>query len=298
MLQPIEVHRPFLRYVGVDLGGARGKTTAVAHLSRRDDGSVQVDDVATRARGEPWRDDTLAEHLAAVSPDTVIAIDAPLTAPACARCVLPACPGAEACVDPAVVWLREDGRALVEAMGVDAREHEAALAGRRRVVLRGTANRPRPRLQPYAHRCCDVVACFEREALPPTHLGAALGQIAARAGHLVRRLAGAGLALHERVLEVSPAATVAARLGPRLARGYKRDADPWVTRAQVLEGLGELTFARHSRLAREETLANDHCFDAILSAYTAFLWARDGWERPPAWQGALAADGWIWIPPA
>ncbi|MCA9677234.1 MAG: hypothetical protein KC464_19575, partial [Myxococcales bacterium] len=79
--------RPFVRYVGVDLGGARGKTTAVARLSRRADGTVQVDDVSTRCHGEPWRDDTLADQLAAVGADAVVAIDAPLTAPACARCV-------------------------------------------------------------------------------------------------------------------------------------------------------------------------------------------------------------------
>jgi hypothetical protein len=47
-------------------------------------------------------------------------------------------------------------------------------------------------------------------------------------------------------------------------------------------------------MAREEVLRNDHCFDAVLSAYTAYLWARDGWEMP---YGVFAEDGWIVVPP-
>ena len=48
----------------------------------------------------------------------------------------------------------------------------------------------------------------------------------------------------------------------------------------------------------EDSLRNDHCFDAIVAGYTAFLWARDGWEKPEPWRhGGLDADGWIWSPP-
>ena len=90
------------------------------------------------------------------------------------------------------------------------------------------------------------------------------------------------------------AATVAALCGPRAARGYKRDADPWRTRALVLEKLGDLSFAPQSRMAREDVLQSDHCFDAVLSAYTAYLWARDGWPTP---DGCFTDDGWIVAPP-
>ena len=291
MLQGKEVQRPFHRFVGVDLGGARGKTTAVAHLTARADGTVWVEHVATRAPGsrELWRDDTLGDHLAALGGDAVVAIDAPLTAPACGRCVLPACPGMEACVDPAVVWLRTEGRELTLEAGEAGRE----IAGRT-VVHHVAPSRPRARLVPYAHRATEVVTCFDQELLPATVLGNAVGPIASRAAYLVRRLAGAGLALHERVLEVSPAATIAALFGRKVARGYKRDADPWETRASILESLRDLSFAPQSRLAREDTLRNDHCFEAILTGYTAFLWARDGWTMPAGWN---AADGWIWAPP-
>ena len=48
-------------------------------------------------------------------------------------------------------------------------------------------------------------------------------------------------------------------------------------------------------MAREEVLRNDHCFDAVISAYTAFLWARDGWVHPG---GVFDDDGWIFAPPS
>jgi len=98
------VQRAFSRFVGVDLGGARGKTTAVAELRGTASG-VEVIEVATRAGRLPWTDDTLIGRLAVPDPDRVIAVDAPLTSTACGRCEEPVCPGMEACVDPAVVWL-------------------------------------------------------------------------------------------------------------------------------------------------------------------------------------------------
>ena len=45
---------------------------------------------------------------------------------------------------------------------------------------------------------------------------------------------------------------------------------------------------------RETALQNDHQLDALLCAYTAFLWARDGWELPA--DPIYAEDGWIWFP--
>jgi len=93
---------------------------------------------------------------------------------------------------------------------------------------------------------------------------------------------------------VSPAATIGALCGPRMARGYKRDADPWVTRASILELFQDLSFAPQSRMAREDVLRNDHCFDAVISGYTAYLWSREGWEVPT---GVFEADGWIFCPP-
>jgi len=278
------VQRAFSRFLGVDLGGGRGKTTAVAEL-RIGVGGAEVIEVATRSGRLPWTDDTLIGRLAVPDPERVIAVDAPLTTTACGRCERPVCPGSEACADPAVVWLRTTGRALVQKMAA-----ETVGAGSRPVPQHSA----QARLAPYAHRATDVVMTYQRGLLPLSSLGAANSQITARAGQLRRRLRGAGYQLHGNLLEVSPAATIAALCGPRIARGYKRDADPWVTRATILERFTDLSFAPQSRMAREDVLRNDHCFDAVMSAYTAYLWARDGWELPT---GVFAEDGWIFSPP-
>lgn len=281
------MRRPFTRFIGVDLGGGRGKTTAIAEI-RSGAAGAEVIEVATRSARQPWTDETLMSRLHERAGEGVaIAIDAPLTQTACGRCELPVCPGMEACSVPAVVWLRTTGRALVRKVAVE--------------TVGGRTSRPQhvaqARLAPYAHRATEVIMTYERGLLPLSQLGTANGTIAARASQLKRRLRGAGFTLHENMIEVSPAATVAALCGARAARGYKRDADPWRTRAVVLEKLGEsLSFAPQSRMAREEVLGNDNAFDAVISAYTAYLWARDGWERPEG--DVFTDDGWIYSPPS
>jgi len=275
----------------VDLGGGRGKTTAIAEIRSAAPGSdlatAQVIEVATRSTKLPWTDETLVDRLAAARPEaTVIAIDAPLTQAACSRCERPVCPGMEACPEPAVVWLRTEGRGLVR------RASTLAVAGGARPAV--TTHAAQARLAPYTHRATDVVLTYGRGLLPVSSLGGASGAISARAGQLRRRLRGAGYELHRNLVEVSPAATIAALCGARAARGYKRDADPWVTRASILERLRDLAFAPQSRMAREDVLQNDHCFDAVIAAYTAYLWARDGWSAP---EGCFVDDGWIVAPP-
>ena len=294
--------RAFTSFIGVNLGGGRGKTTAIARLRTAQAGSgAEVMEVATRAGQAAWTDDTLVNYLASPAPDTVLAIDAPLTATSCGRCERPVCPGMETCEEPAVGWLRTTGRALVQNVAVetvggaprsiDPHSHSGVL--RAAPAQRASVTLPQARLAPYAHRATDVVMTYQRGLLPLAALGATNGAIAARAGQLRRRLRGTGYRQHENLIEVSPAATVAALCGTRAARGYKRDADAWRSRAAVLERL-ELTFAPQSRFAREDVLRNDHCFDAVIAAYTAFLWARDAWPAP---EGVFADDGWIYAPP-
>ncbi len=278
------MQRAFSRFVGVDLGGGRGKTTAIAEL-RSGVAGAEVIEVATRSGRLPWTDETLIDRLAVADPTRVIAIDAPLTTTACSRCERPVCPGMESCADPAVVWLRTTGRSLVQNV---AAEMVGGGNGRTR-----TPHPIQARLAPYAHRATDVVMTYQRGLLPPSSLGAANSAITARANQLRRRLRGASYELNSNLLEVSPPATIAALCGARAARGYKRDADPWRTRATILEQLTDLTFAPQSRMAREDVLGNDHSFDAVISAYTAYLWARDGWEVPP---GVFDEDGWIFAP--
>ena len=47
---------------------------------------------------------------------------------------------------------------------------------------------------------------------------------------------------------------------------------------------------------REGCLGNDHCFDAVLCAYTGYLWATERWELPQQHRDIFDQDGWIWFP--
>ena len=290
------MERVFSTFVGIDLGGARGKTTAVARLALTA-GGVAVQEVTTRHRGaEPWHDTVLLDYLLQLAQPAVIAINAPLTVPACVRCRLTACPGKETCAEPAVQWLCGEGVALAEqALESDGDRIAVIPSGHGYRGFAGTpVARPRPRIEPYIHRAVEVALHYDRGELSRDALGAATGPIAARAGHLRRLLASHGYTLHRDLLEVSSRATVHALFGAQKARGYKRDADPWHTRADIVDHLRDMSFALSSRLAKEEVLRNDHCFEALLSGYTAYLWARDGWDMP---DGVFAEDGWIWVPP-
>jgi len=322
MIQPDEIRRlcrnsqmarPYTTFVGIDLGGSRGKSTAVARLRRGengDGGTAWVDEVSTRHRGgEPWCDDALVDYLASLGAGVVVAIDAPLTVPACLRCTQPSCPGYRACDVPATVWLRTVGEELqssslrsvqgdrdrVVALRSPGPSH--SLAGGGGNGFGGGHGAFKQRLAPYTHRCTEVLLHYTRDLVPRENLSQSVGPVAARAAHLRRVLAGHGFELNRNLLEVSPRGTVHALFDRRRARGYKRDADPWNTRAQIVEELADrVRFAPSSRLSKEEVLRNDHCFDALLSGYTAFLWARDDWQLPAEGE-PFASDGWIWVPP-
>jgi len=281
--------RRFTTFVGIDLGGSRGKTTAISELIRTPEG-VAVKAAWTRAAGAaPWLDSALWDYLSGLGDDAVVAVNAPLTEPSCGRCTRPVCPGVEACVEPAVVWLRTEGLRLVAG---EAASEETANGTTVATDPRGKL--PRVKLQPYLHRATEVVLAYERELVPTSSLGTAVGPVAARAGQLRRRLAGCGFALNTNLLEVSPPATLTALVGRRRARATRRDADAWAARATVLEGLGDLGFAATSRFAREDALRSVHVFDALVAGYTAYRWSRDGWELPAG--GVFDDDGWIWTP--
>jgi predicted nuclease with RNAse H fold len=312
------LQRPFSTFVGIDLGGARGKTTAVSRLSCAPgpaDGEhgkgVLVQEVSTRHGGvDPWHDAVLIDYLGGLGQGTVVAVNAPLTVPACVRCQLAACPGKQACEDPAVVWLRTEGAELVDQAIESDRDRIVAIPGghsghgahgghgghsgsaSRRALSRPP--RSKPRVEPYVHRGSEIILHYERGLLPRDSLGAGVGPISARGAHLRRVLAAMGFELNRNLIEVSPRATVHALFGARQARGYKRNADPWESRVAIIDALEDMRFAKQSRLAREEVLRNDHCFEALLSSYTAYLWARDGWALPDE---LFTTDGWIWTPP-
>ncbi len=296
--------RAFRRFIGVNLGGGRGKTTAVARLERESEGRVRVVEARLRQghRGGGdegslggdalFRDEVLVDYIRRwLDDETVVAINSPLTLPPCIRCQLP-CPGLSACVVPSVMWMRS---------------HAPALLARR-----GRSDRKKPAVTPYTQRAVDVL--YSHAQLQPREsLGQGMGPLAARATYL-RRALSPDLRLHENLLEVHPPATIVRLCGAEFERRLRRGetARLWDQRKE--------TFVRLERWLRfdyvwpEAVVRSPHVFDAVISGFTGFLWALEGWQGPTdmldegAPEAVTAAieglgldwvdDGWIWAPPA
>jgi hypothetical protein len=265
-----------MHVLGVDLGGGKGKKTAVAVVRVENTGATVVE-IAPRMGGTPFYDGALIERMRQFGDDTLLCIDAPLTLPPCLRCTVPVCPGQEACVDPAVVEMR----AIVDGSGEP--------RGRDR-------RRGKPPVTPYTQRSTEVYLAHQLGIVPREALGQGTGPLAARAAHLTRALADR-FRLNENLLEVYPKGTLAA-LG--FQRPYKKHQHERETRGQILEALsGDLRFG--PGVWRELCIQSDHLFDAVICAFTGYLWARDGWTAP-ALDGGVRSDdrlrdGWIWLPP-
>jgi predicted nuclease with RNAse H fold len=312
------------RFIGVSLGGGRGKTTAVARLELgRDHAAPQLDAdhaaaqlegetgvltlAEARARwgqrgggevgdqddehGSAFRDDVLLRWLGDwVDEHTVVAFDAPLTLPPCVRCPL-ACPGIDACEVPVVVWMRNHAERLS--------------------IRTGRSDPNKPAVTPYTQRATELL--LERATLQPREaLGQGMGPLAARAAYL-RRALSPRLRLHENLIEVHPRATLIRRFGLRDERRTRQGEveRTWETRKTMLGMLVEgLAF---DRVWPELVVRNVHVFHAVVAAFTAWYWAREGWQGPadllePAPNDRLTQpiadlgdlwleDGWIWTPP-
>jgi predicted nuclease with RNAse H fold len=256
----------FTRFIGVDLGGGRGKKTALAVLERSRDG-VTVTRLAPRAKEAPLYDEALIAAIRERSQDAMVCVDAPLTLPPCLRCSEPVCPGQNACIDAEVIAMR----ALAIMEPSDRREHR----------------RGKPTITPYTQRATDLFL-RKRGILARETLGQGMGPLTARAAHLLRALAPT-FRLNDNLIEVFPRATLELS---GFREPYKKRVD---RRIDILAALPDLSFG--PGVWREECRKSDHVFDAVLCAYTGYLRERDHWHI-----SALAADqvdpqGWIWVPP-
>ena len=270
------MQRKFQHVLGIDLGGGKGKKTALATL-RVDGSTATVVDIAPRTGATPFYDRTLLDTIRAYGDDTLLCIDAPLTLPPCLRCVVPVCPGQERCVDPAVVEMRALAAAAPRDSDRDTR-------------------RGKPPITPYTQRTTEVYLACSVGIPAREGLGQGTGPLAARAAHLVRALADR-FTHNENLIEVYPKATLVS-LG--LGTPFKKHLRERETRARILEVLSaELRFG--PGVWRELCIQSDHLFEAVICAYTGFLWARDGWTLPASIDGrddaARLRDGWIWTPP-
>jgi predicted nuclease with RNAse H fold len=269
--------RDYTTFLGVDLGGGKGKNTAVARLETNGEAGVSVVYVSTKTpppSSEPFYDPQLVSYIRDhVHEGALLAIDAPLSPSVCLRCQLEECVSLQTCDDPVVRWFREKGNDLVT--GGNGR------------------SRAKPATTAYTQRACEVVLHKRYGILPRETLGQGMGPLTARA-HYLRRALGPTFELNANLIEVYPKATIYALFGERPAKRYKREVGTWRTRAKILEALGhELSFD----VWREGCLQNDHCFDAVISAYTGYLWAKQGWSLPVNDRAIFEEDGWIWFPP-
>jgi predicted nuclease with RNAse H fold len=285
-------------FLGVDLGGGKGKNTAVARLELREDGVLEVVDVGTTHDKQPWYDESLVEYLGKHAEGALCAVDAPLTLTACVRCRESVCPGMAACVDPTIVWFRTEGAELIARAAVADRDRIAAVPANGKLAYSQPAPASKkPPTTPYTQRATEVVLHRRHGIMPRETLGQGMGPLTARAAHLGRALARFGYKLHENLIEVYPKATLQMLWGRKVAMSYKREVDTWDTRARVLESLrGRVEFGRRSRLAKEAVLSNDHCFDAVICAYTGYLCVKEGWTLPERDREVFAVDGWIFTP--
>jgi predicted nuclease with RNAse H fold len=256
----------FTRFIGVDLGGGRGKKTALAVLDQSADG-VTVSRLAPRAKEAPLYDKALFATIRGDAAGAMVCVDAPLTLPPCLRCTEPVCPGQEACIDAEVVAMR----ALATVDPGDKRDHR----------------RGKPTITPYTQRATDLYL-RKRGLLSRETLGQGMGPLAARAAHLVRALAPQ-FRLNDNLIEVYPRATLEL-IGFR--EPYKKRVD---RRIDILAALPDLTFG--PGVWREQCRQSDHVFDAVLCAYTGYLRQRDGWKISPLAADQLDPQGWIWVPP-
>ncbi len=299
----------FRRFIGIELGGGRGKNTAVARLelTRTADGrgrlavseaKVRYGHRGTGLSEEPggdalFRDDVLVEFLDRwVDEATVVAIDAPLTLPPCIRCQLP-CPSVRACTVPVVQWMRRFAPKL---------------------SARGRSDPHKPAVTPYTQRATEILlqasGVHTREGL-----GQGTGPLAARAAHL-RRILSPRLRLHENLLEVHPRATLIRLLGPSAEQRARHGDNEavWTARKEVFDELAaKMTF---DYVWPELVVRNNHVFHAVICAFTAFLWSTGDWrgsldlatdgdddgeetlrEAARALDPLWVEDGWIWAPP-
>ena len=267
----IEERSRYTCFVGVDLGGGKSKHTAVALLQRADHGARVVFVGRRNRRGRPFYDEELSAFIRSQGAEALLAIDAPLTVPACIRCVLPRCVGTAHCDDPAIAWFRETGEELLRRSG----------------TAQG-----KPLTTPYTQRPCELMMQKVHGIQPREALGQGMGPLTARA-HYLRRALESDFTLNENMIEVFPKATIQALCGADCARYYKREVNVWRTRARILEALSDnLSF----EVWREGCLRDDHCFDAVICAYTAYLWAAEGWVMSGPDAELFASQGWVWFP--
>jgi hypothetical protein len=281
--------RRFTSFVGIDLGGARGKTTAVTHLTA-EGGRARVQAVSTRYGGEPWVDASIARLRR-------IPGRRPGGRDQCApdRAGLRPLHGAGlsrrrgrasirrwcGCAPRAGRWPRTPGWPRPRAGPAEVSVPEPPAGRRAGHALRPPRDRagPVPRARPPAGQPRRARSGWSPRA-PPTCGGG---------------WCGPGSRCIRTCSRSRRQATIAALFDRRRARGYKRDADPWQTRAALVERSPTWTSRRQPDGARGRAVQRPLLRRADRRVHGVPVGPR---RLDDAEAGApFVDDGWIWAPP-
>ncbi len=263
----------YVRFAGVALGGGKTDKTAVAVLEfYPDQRRVFLRSLKDKVTGKNdlTGDEALYTLLTYDEKDlSCIAIDAPLQLPKCIRCEVK-CPGLDRCREPEVKWMQEMHK------------------------KRAKNKRPNKMFTPYTERATEIYIANElEEPFHPSHaLGSNAAPLLARAHFLRRRL-------EIPVIEVYPKLTLW-RIGNALdipksyLRFHKHAVDSDEARHYILKRLIEKEIAFIYQQDLRTMVENNICFEAFISALTAFLKFRGQTEKRPP--GFPKDEGWIEFP--
>lgn len=199
-----------------------------------------------------------------------IAIDAPLTTPIAIRNPDACADGVENCKEKEIKWMWEQHKKM-------------------------NARRPNKIFTPYTERCVEQwITHHLEQQFPVDHaLGSNRAPLWARAFYLRRRLKKILL------LETFPRLTVwrigrALKISKTPLLFYKNSIEGADYREQILSKFLDAEWLFIYSQDAKHMVKDAHVFEAVLSAYTAFLEYKKLCEAPP--KGFPVNDGWISYP--
>lgn len=249
-----------VRFAGVSLGGGKTDKTAVAVIEFFPDRKrVFLRTLIEKiGGGESLADVQLLKILNEDEKDlSLIAFDAPLQFPTCARCKL-ACPTYEKCDEPEIKWMWQMHR------------------------KREKSKRPNKMFTPYTERAAEIYISQELEEPfhPPHALGSNAAPLAARAQYLQRLIPTP-------LMEAYPKLSLwrvglALNIPKSYLRFHRHAVDSDEARLYILKTLLDKEIAFIYQQDMKVMVENSQAFDAFICALTAFLKFRGQTEKPPS----------------
>lgn len=270
-----------MRYLGLNLAGAKSHKTALAALEyyppeSKSSGKIFLLEVYEEVAG----DQALLELIEQVSGETGVrrlGVDAPLTLPPCLECARRACRTTGKCTAPAVKWMRE-------------------------IARRATRRPARPlEVTPYTQRPFELYARFKLLPELPEYarfeideaLGGTKAPLTARMHWLRRHLGDLD------IVEVWPKLSIAAlaarlRIPKRTLETYRSLELGAESRETILELISEKENVFIYERDLRKLAVGLGAFDAFICAYTALL--SDTHRCSKIGTGFPNSSGWVQFP--